>query len=262
MKTSLVITTYNSKLYLKAVLNSVCMQNILPDEVVIADDGSSDGTAEMLSSLKDTFPVPLIHAYQEDEGFRASRARNLAVKAASGDFIVMIDGDMFLTQNFIQSHINNAKKGTLTQGPRVKMRKELSLRVMNGYEFPNLLSWGIKGLRYRKNAINSSFLTKALISIRNDIKNIRSCNFAFWKQDYIAINGFDNDFIGWGREDSDFAQRLVNNGIKIQHIRCGCIGYHLWHEGNSQDNLGVNHELLLDTIKNKKIRCDNGIDQL
>ncbi|WP_305810168.1 glycosyltransferase [Photobacterium kishitanii] len=125
MKTSLLISTYNSKSYLKAVLNSIRMQTVFPDEIIIADDGSSDGTAEMLINLKDTFPVPLIHVYQEDNGFRLSRIRNLAVKAASGDFIVMIDGDMFLTQNFIHSHIKNAEKGVLTQGARVKMKKRI-----------------------------------------------------------------------------------------------------------------------------------------
>lgn len=262
MKTSLLISTYNSKSYLKAVLNSILMQTVFPDEIIIADDGSSDGTEEMLINLKDTFPVPLIHVYQEDDGFRLSRIRNLAVKAASGDFIIMIDGDMFLTQNFIHSHIKNAEKGVLTQGARVKMKKELSFRVRDGFEFPNLFSWGIKGLRYRKYAINSPLLARIFTSTRNDIKNIRGCNLAFWKQDYEAINGFDNDFGGWGREDSDFAQRLVNNGIKIKHVRCGCIGYHIWHTGNSQENLDINHELLLDTIKNKKVRCNNGIDQV
>ncbi|MEF1211136.1 glycosyltransferase [Vibrio alginolyticus] len=119
MKTTLIITTYNWKEALKAVLESVKRQTVLPDEVIVADDGSRDDTKAMIDQLRDGFPVPLIHSWHEDNGFQLSMSRNRAIAKASGDYLIMIDGDMVLSQTFIESHKQVAKPNWFVQGGRV-----------------------------------------------------------------------------------------------------------------------------------------------
>ncbi|MDF5068606.1 glycosyltransferase, partial [Vibrio parahaemolyticus] len=63
MKTTLIITTYNWKEALKAVLESVKRQTVLPDEVIVADDGSREDTKATVDQMREGFPVPLIHSW-------------------------------------------------------------------------------------------------------------------------------------------------------------------------------------------------------
>ncbi|MCG6418802.1 galactosyltransferase-related protein, partial [Vibrio fluvialis] len=63
---------------------------------------------------------------------------------------------------------------------------------------------------------------------------------------------------GWGREDTDFANRALFHGLKVKHVRCGCIGYHLWHQECSRDRLSVNDELLKQTLRSKQAVCEHG----
>ena len=84
---------------------------------------------------------------------------------------------------------------------------------------------------------------------------------SFYKQDSLRINGFNNDFIGWGSEDSDFASRLINIGIKRRTLKFNAIQYHLWHKENNRNSLASNDEILQKTIDKKLTWCNNGIDR-
>jgi hypothetical protein len=83
----------------------------------------------------------------------------------------------------------------------------------------------------------------------------------FFKQDCLDINGFNSDFIGWGREDSEFAVRLINNGISRKNLRFNSIQFHLWHDENTRVSLNKNDLILKSSIENNLIWCKNGIDK-
>ncbi|MDE6305135.1 MAG: glycosyltransferase, partial [Muribaculaceae bacterium] len=102
MKVSLIISTYNRPDALSVTLESVRNQSRLPDEVIIGDDGSGADTARVINRFKDGFPVPIIHVWQEDKGFRLAMIRNRSVAAASGDYIIQTDGDVLLHPHFIR----------------------------------------------------------------------------------------------------------------------------------------------------------------
>jgi glycosyltransferase involved in cell wall biosynthesis len=78
--TSLVIATYNWPAALDLVLRSVRAQRMLPDEVIVADDGSGDTTRYVILAHQGDFPVPLRHVWQEDRGFRVAAIRNEAIR--------------------------------------------------------------------------------------------------------------------------------------------------------------------------------------
>ena len=90
---------------------------------------------------------------------------------------------------------------------------------------------------------------------------IQTCNMAFFKNDCMKVNGFNEDFIGWGREDSEFGVRLMNIGIKRRDLKFKAIGYHIHHEGISREMLEKNHQIYLNTLNNKLIWSINGIDK-
>ena len=93
-RTTVVITTYNWPQALRCALAALARQKVLPDEVIVADDGSDDATRTLLQTIARDFPVPLRHSWVEDRGFRVALARNRAIAACSGDYVLLLDGDM------------------------------------------------------------------------------------------------------------------------------------------------------------------------
>lgn len=129
---SLIITTYNSKDSLRCVLESVKNLDYLPIEVLIADDGSTEDTAQLIGEYQKAFPCPLLHIWQEDAGFRLNTIRNKAINAASGEYIILIDGDMVLESHFIKDHLDFAKHKVFLQGSRVILDKQTSEKAIRG----------------------------------------------------------------------------------------------------------------------------------
>lgn len=260
MTCSLIITTYNWEEALQQVLFSCATQTLLPDEIIIADDGSSEKTKKVIENFAHENPtLPIIHSWQEDLGFRASMSRNRAIAQANGEYIILIDGDICLHQNFIQDHLSFAKKGFFTQGTRVLVEKHLTQKIFQAKKLTlNFFSQGIKN---RKNTLHSKFLSSLFSTHKNHLKGIKTCNLAFFKKDCLAINGFNEDFVGWGREDSEFAVRLLNYGIKRHDIRFNAIAYHLYHPENTRASLPQNDAILKNTIEQKLVWCNNGINK-
>lgn len=257
MNLSLIVTTYNWKAALAVVLASALRQTRLPDEIIVADDGSSDGTGEMLQELIPRAPVPIFHSWQEDKGFRAARSRNLAIAMSRGDYLVLIDGDMLLERHFIADHLALARPGFFSQGSRVLLGEDLSRCLLAG-QSPALHPL-TPGIGNRKNAWRSLGLARLLVQPCGGLAGIKTCNFGLWRQDALAVNGFDEDFEGWGREDSDFAARLFNYGCRRQNLCFAALAYHIHHPVQSRTGLVANDRLLARTLKEKHIRCENGI---
>lgn len=258
MRMSLIITTYNWKEALNVVLKSITKQTILPDEVIIADDGSRNDTKELIEQWEKIFPIPLIHSWQEDKGFRLAKSRNKAISKATGDYIIMIDGDMVLSKKFIEDYKRNAKKGYFIQGGRVVTDIHCSKKIINDDYLPSLFS---KGLKNRKNCISNKILSKIFSYERNNDKSTRGCSMGFWRKDLIEVNGFNIDFVGWGREDSEFVIRMLNSGKKRLYLKFAAVAFHLYHNENSRKSLNENDNILRDTIENKLKYCKNGLNK-
>ncbi|MCK6263268.1 glycosyltransferase family 2 protein [Vibrio sp. ZSDE26] len=255
---SLIITTYNWKEALGAVLRSIKEQTLLPNEVIIADDGSRRDTKELVMSYQQTFPVPIIHSWQPDEGFRAAESRNRAIAKASSDYIIIIDGDIYLPQHFVKDHLNASKKGQFIQGGRVILNEANSQRLISKDIMPSFFDSGIKN---RKNMLRNRLLSKLTSRIWNVDKSTRSCNMSFWREDALSVNGFNNEFVGWGREDSEFVYRLLHLGLDRLYLKFSAAGIHLYHKENPRESLEKNDRIFKNTVLNKLTRCDKGIDR-
>jgi glycosyltransferase involved in cell wall biosynthesis len=255
---SLIITTYNWKEALELSILSALRQTCMPDEIIIADDGSGEDTRRLIDGMATGSPVPIVHVWQEDKGFRAARVRNKAIIKATGEYILFIDGDIILHRAFIADHKEAARPHFFSQGSRVlltpmKTRQVLEKKQVDFFIFES-------GLENRKNTIRSGILSRLASSQSMNLNGIRTCNFAFWRVDGAAVNGFNEDFEGWGREDSEFAVRLMNRGVRRQNIKFRALAYHLFHKEHSRGSLERNDRILADAVKNRSTWCLRGLD--
>lgn len=257
---SLIISTYNWPDALNLVLKSISTQIMMPTEVIIADDGSRPDTKELIDRWKPNLPVPLIHVWQEDNGFQLAKIRNKAITKATGDYLISIDGDMVLSPYFVIDHLQFAKPNTFVQGGRVIVSQQKSAEAFEHQELK--LNFLTSGISNRKNALRLIPLAK-LISYFETTKldRIRGCNQAFWRHDLLKVNGFNEAMVGWGREDSELAVRLFNSGVKRRNLKFAAPAYHLYHKENNRDRLNENDQLLKDAIQNSAHFCDKGISQ-
>jgi len=259
MTCSLIITTYNWREALELVLLSALKQSLPPLEIIIADDGSREDTKNLIDEISRLSSITLIHSWQEDKGFRAAKSRNKAIAKASGEYIIVVDGDIILHKDFIKDHLKFAQKNYFVQGIRAKLNQAKSEEILKSKQF----EFGVfeNGIKNKRNSIKLSCLSKIFSGRRyfNKLAMLQTCNMAFFKKDCVLVNGFNEDFIGWGKEDSEFGYRLIISGIKRRDLRFGAIGYHIHHEGNSRDMLEENIKIYQNTLTNKLRECKNGI---
>ncbi len=257
MKISLIITTYNSPEALELCLLSVLDQTRIPDEVIIADDGSTQETRELVEKIGGFSVLPVIHSWQDDKGFRAAKSRNSAISKAVGDYIIMVDGDIILERHFVRDHIDTAQPGQFIQGSRVILSKAKTKDILVSGDIT--LFFFSSGIENRKNCIRSKTFSKMFSGTDETLAGVRACNSSFWKKDAIAVNGFNEEFEGWGREDSEFARRLMNYGIKRFNLRFLATAFHLYHSICVRENIGSNDAILENTVNNKLKWCSKGL---
>lgn len=260
MKISLVITTYNWPEALNEVFKSITRLTCKPDEIVIADDGSKEATKLLIELWTNKLDIPVVHSWQEDNGYRLSQSRNRAIAKAQGDYIIMIDGDMVLAPKFIEDHFRVAERGFYIQGWRVKLTEKANEKIFNQSAVPSMTMPGIEDIKNRLYAINSPLLQKLGFGSPNSISGTKGCNMAFWRDDVIKVNGFNEEFIGWGKEDNEFATRMINTNLQRKKVRFGAIAYHLYHREISREMVSGNQRIYDRTRDNGLSRCEQGID--
>lgn len=257
---SLLISTYNWEDALRLCLLSASVQTVLPDEIVIADDGSREDTRKLIEDFRAIVKVPVVHIWQEDEGFRLTTIRNKAIACAKGDYIIQIDGDVIMERHFIQDHIEMMEKGYFVCGSRMKLGPIVSRRLIEDISLKLNVSelkagFVLNGFRSK---ILRNFLAERYARV---IDHMRGCNLAFWRNDFISVNGYNEDLHDWGHEDGELVYRMHYAGVGKKALKMGGIVYHLWHKEASRDN-EVKHLEALEIVKRERIRwCSNGIDK-
>jgi glycosyltransferase involved in cell wall biosynthesis len=257
MKVSLLVSTYNWPEALELVIKSIQSQTIKPHEVLIADDGSTSDTQELIHSLKKDLDIPVRHIWHEDSGFRRSAILNKAIAQSTGDYIIQTDGDCILHKDFIKDHQRNAQENCYLFGSRVNITESFlgELFETKSIRF-HFLS---KGIKKRGRSLRLPFLSKFYTAKGVLSHKLRGCNLSFWKKDFIAVNGYNEDMTGWGREDSELIVRMLHRGVLGKRLKFVGIVYHIWHRTASQHNFNKNDQIQKEAIEKKLIWCENGI---
>ncbi len=265
---SVIVTTYNREDALAASLRSLRGQTDADFEVIVADDGSGPATAALIETVKSVIGHRVVHVWHEDKGFRAGEIRNRAVLASRGDYIVFLDGDCIVRPDFVAIHRRLAERCCFVTGNRILLSRELTAQVLRDGLTPE--TWGCAtwlGKRLSGGVNRLSALLKLPLGPLRRLrakqwKGARSANLAIWRGDLVTVDGYDADYAGWGKEDSDIIVRLLRAGVtrKDGSFATGVI--HLWHAEADRSALPENERKLAEILDGDGVRAKRGLSAL
>lgn len=264
---SIILTTYNRPDALIFVLESLSKQSNLIFEVIIADDGSTDETKKVVNNFKKKVNFKIEHVWQEDDGFRAAKIRNIAVAESKGDYLIFLDGDCLVFPDYLEKQLALAETGFFVRGSRVMLSEECTKDfIHDGVNMSELSISQLIKLRY------GGKLKRILPLIRLNLQGMRkrklkdwygvkTCNLGMWREDFLAVNGFDEEYVGWGHEDADLAIRMINNGVYRKEGVNAVTVLHLWHPLNDRSHLNKNEDRLKERLQSNATQIKYGVSQ-
>ncbi|MGL5983107.1 MAG: glycosyltransferase [Cetobacterium sp.] len=272
IKVSVIVPVYNRLEHLRALFICLLNQKVQPYELIITDDGSSQKLIDFIGDLLNKAKFKVKHIYQEDKGFRKTRALNNGVRESEGDYLVFCDQDLIFPNDYIEKMIKNARKGEYLMGRAHNTTEDQKRDILNGLNV---------GKKYKEilTKIPKEYFNHMEESFKNDKKKrilqkfylnkrgikLAGMSYGLFKNDYLKVNGYDENYEGWGYEDDDFGNRLCTVGIKGREFKTDEIQLHLYHYLDPTKNKSLNenyyYERKKEIFKNQKIKCDFGIEK-
>jgi glycosyltransferase involved in cell wall biosynthesis len=268
MKTAVVVTTYNRPDALTLALEGFLSQKDKNYELMVADDGSTIETKKIINYYQKKNLIKISHVWQEDKGFRAAAIRNRAIAETSADYVIFSDGDCVPLSDFVGQHKYLAEKNWFVAGSRILLSASFTLNILK--EQIPVYNWRMsQWIKARiKEDINrlSPFFSLPISDLfrkvtPNSWNGVMTCNMAAWRKDLIKINGFDEDYVGWGLEDSDLVIRLLHAKILRKSARFSSPVLHLWHKENDRECLPENRRRLDELMRSNRFLAVKGVNQ-
>lgn len=268
IRLAVIVPTYNRPAALDRALESLAEQDTPPVQVIVADDGSGPETAAVVAAWQSRMPCPLLHVWQPDEGFRLARSRNRAAAVAEADYLVFLDGDCVAFPDFVRRHLALAEKGRFIAGSRILLGEALTREVEFGAGRPQRWGWGHWLLARMRGRVNRLLPLLRLPGRRWRLtrshrwQGARGCNLGIWREDYVAVNGCDERFEGWGHDDAELVSRLMRYGVLRKEGRFAVPVLHLWHREHDRSNEAENRRRLDEVLNGRRpVRAESGLDQ-
>jgi glycosyltransferase involved in cell wall biosynthesis len=199
MKVTAIIPVYNGKKYLREAIDSVINQTLKPIELIIIDDGSSDGSIDILKNITSPFNISVIT--QKNAGQAA--ARNRGITAAQGDFIALLDQDDAWYPNHLEV-----------------LAKEFDGNELLGWSYSNVDECDQRGRLLKKGLLNYIIADHPKIDVERmlseDLHILPSATL-IRKKALFEIGLFDERFSGY--EDDDLFVRLFLAGWDNTYIK-------------------------------------------
>jgi glycosyltransferase involved in cell wall biosynthesis len=261
---SIIVSFYERLTHLKCCLDALTACTDDFDEVVIADDGSSEATVRALAAMIPSYPFRIVHAWQPKDGFRLAAVRNNGIRHSSGDYLIFLDCDFAVLPDTIRSHRENARPRRFLAGLCKYLPEEETRQLMAQGIDSERLEVLYRELPDRPIVREHRKFSRYSILIRLHLANARkqrcSSHFSIHRRDMEAINGYDENFVGWGGEDEDISLRMVKAGYRGYSIIRQAKTLHLWHPkelGGKHWKEGSNVEYLY--RENIPAFCENGL---
>lgn len=236
VKISVITTIYNRPEHLRLLAAALAVQTRPPDELIVADDGSDTATVAAIDRLRSASSIPITVVRQEKDGFRAAAARNLAIRAATGDYLLFLDCDIVPLPDAVAVHVQHALPRRLLCGNRALLDEGTTQALFAQTPAPTPTDWErvwtAADHTQRKEAARLFHHHAALRRwhlARPHKPKLLSCHFSLFREDAERVNGFDENFVGWGYEDDDFGRRLYRNGVQPRSVIDDARALHLWH---------------------------------
>ena len=267
LKISVILIVFNRSDLMKKSLISLNCQSIVPDEVIVTDDGSEENILEVLKVLAPKLKYKLKYVRQENNGFRAAKARNNGARIAENEYLIFCDQDILATKNYLKTFIDNADKSKFIVSYPVRLTKEQTLilndEMIEAFGYDSILK-SRQRLKIKKQYLkdNYSYFLKKINYSKKGPK-LRSGVFAIHKASFIKVNGFDEKYKGWGNEDDDLGNRLYAAEIIGYNPFWNEFPIHMFHESNHDGGQRINESYYSkqkEIISNGLFKCEYGFD--
>lgn len=235
-KASLIIACYKHTDYLEKILYSLLNQTFKHFEIIIAEDGENAAMLEVTGKFNGKFEFPITHLQHEDKGFRKTIIVNAAALASSSDYLIFIDGDCILHHEFIGRHYKRRERGVVLAGRRIMLNenttKNLNINDIKNRSFEKQ-SYLTKEytIKERKRGLYIPFIYHLLNQFVKHYYAYGS-NFSVHKDDFLAVNGYDETIIGRGLEDVNLTERFKLKKFRIKRLTYEAIQFHLHHSSD------------------------------
>ncbi|QDO93959.1 glycosyltransferase [Formosa sediminum] len=266
---SVILSTYNAEAWLEKVLWGYNCQSFRDFEIVIADDGSTSETKDLIHRFKKTTSLQLIHIWQEDDGFQKSKILNKAILACNAEYIVMSDGDCIPRLDFLDVHAKYKQRGYFLSGGYFKLPMKISKKIKEKhinsgkcFSVKWLKKHGLKS-SFKNNKLNAKGLKSELLNTVTPTKMTwNGHNSSGWKNDILTVNGFD-ERMQYGGQDRELGERLFNYGIKSKQIRYSAVCIHLDHKRGykTEESITKNKAIRKYTKDSKTVWTSYGINK-
>lgn len=260
-----VISTYNNPAWLEKTLWSYEAQYRHADEIIIADDGSTEATRMLIDSFKQSLPIT--HVWHEDNGFRKTKILNEAIRISTADYLLFTDQDCVARPDFVATHEKYAQEGYFLSGGYFKLPESIS----NSLTHDDIVSKRVfqlgwlhtQGLKYTfkcTKLVQNIFFARFMNLITPTKATWNGMNSSGWRKDIISVNGFD-ERMQYGGEDREMGERLFNLGIRSKQIRYSAITLHLYHDRPyvNKEAWKLNNEIRSQTKKGHVVMTPEGI---
>lgn len=267
-KITVIVTLYNRLEYAKNMILALQQQTKQIDELIFADDGSSEKLMEYIKDLLNNCNFKIKHVYQDDIGFRLARSRNNGAREADGDYLIFLDQDVIFDNDFIEKIYNSRKKKRMifseALGSSLEEKNKIQ-ELINSQKFDYKEIYKLvddnKKIEQDK-IVNKekfyNFLYK--LKLRTRGAKIVGLIFSLFKEDFININGLDEKYIGYGYEDDDFGNRFFKYGGETFAFKMKRYPIHMYHkaailgESPNEDY----YRQRKNEISKKNYRCEYG----
>lgn len=261
---NVIVSAFEGRGTLPLVLLGLARQTVLPAEVWVADDGSQPPLSEAIAPIIESLPFGVTHVWQPNEGFRASRSRNNAIHAAGADILGFLDQDTVPHRNWLETHLRHVGPRRVCLARIFPLTEEESRQlsadtVLSGaFETWQAPRHWCK-LRGQQRKYRLYALMRCLrLPFKPTRPSLSSGNISAWREDLVAVNGFDEDYVGWGQEDDDLGRRLYMNGVRPVPILTTAFTTHVWHPSRHAEwHKGAN----LERYRSRRMacRCERGL---
>ncbi len=259
---SIIVGTYNDAEILEIFLAAFAVQSHPDFELVLADDGSSQDYSTILKNWAPRFRLGIQHVTHEKRGFRKSRVLNRAVHVSRYDRLIFIDLDCLPHRDFVRNHLSFLEPGTVIAGRRAHVSRDVVptpatiLQTGLGFNLGSLMRLWLRG---KAHAVEHGVITPFFYESSN--VSLQGCNFSVCRSDLIAVNGYNEEFEGWGKEDSELGLRLQFNGVRIRNLRNKVPQFHLIHGRLPSEN-PKNDAIFERTKAERRVWAPKGIAEI
>lgn len=228
---TVLVSSYERPGHLERCLLSLALQRDVAGkmEVIVTDDGSPEVNLPVTEAFASQVDFPVHFTTHVHADFRLARCRNEGIAASTAPYLLITDGDCLLPPDHLKWHLEYRRSGRVVLGDCYRLDAHTSDRITESVvRSGEYLAWVSPSERRRMagKAFRAWWYHRLHCTM---LPRMTGNNIGIWRTDLERVNGFDENYVGWGLEDRDLQRRLSRLGLQFQSILGRTAPCHLWH---------------------------------